>query len=99
MIKEMLAFTGAFALCAAIGAPNAGCSDEGGCPPIYEPALPATQQGLPITNGSVQTDSGPAIDLRGGTLDVTGDKVRLHYTWEGVAHEVVYGVMPRPGPR
>jgi hypothetical protein len=98
MIKEALVFTGTFALCAAIGAYNAGCSDEPDCPPVHQAVLPAVQQGLPITYGFVLADGGPPIDLRGGTLDVTGDKVLLHYRWHGVAHEVVYGVTPHAAP-
>lgn len=95
MIRVLAAFVAAFGLAAGLGAVTASCSgDSCDCPET--PALPDAQAALPITQawGTEGADlAAPPVDPTGGTLEITGETVVLHYNDGGAEHEVVYDVL------
>jgi hypothetical protein len=92
MMKAILLFAGAFALCAGLGSASAGCyGTDCDCPdaPDLPPVKPAKLAKL--IGADPTPDAAPE-----GTLEVKGSSVVIRYVERGANIEVVYSVDPLP---
>ena len=95
MIKAVLLFASAFALCAAIGSASAGCQMGPNCDCPDIPDFPPAKSAKPATIG-FDAEPMPPVSPANVTLEVKGTSVVIRYVESGANIEVVYGVDPWP---
>ena len=96
MMKELVVFAAAFAICAAAGSSACGSVDTPACPRLT-PGFPTTERPRALDDVSVDGEASGAVSLANATIEITGPEVVIRYAQDGVAHEVVYAVVSHGG--
>ena len=90
MIKTIVLFASAFALCAAIGSASTGCyMGDCDCPPV--PDFPSDKPAKPATIGFGAEPTPPAAP-ENVTLEVKGNNMIVRYVESGANIDVLYGI-------